>query len=100
MGARCSRATTYELVGGYRSSFYFAQDLDLWVRLAERGRHLAIQETLYEASLTLGSISTRYRKHQVDRPLVFILESARVRRDGKDDAEVLASASRYQTRHE
>src|SRR6266852_4656567 len=46
----------YERVGGYRSAFYFAQDLDLWIRLAEHGRHVVIPEILYETSVTVESI--------------------------------------------
>lgn len=82
----------YEQVGGYRAAFYFAQDLDLWVRLAEIGKHIAIQDVLYEASLTIGSISSRYRKHQVDSARL-ILQSARLRRNGTGDEEVLKKAS-------
>lgn len=81
----------YEQVGGYRSAFYFAQDLDLWIRLAEIGRHLATNDVLYEASLTIGAISSRYRRQQVETARL-ILESARLRRTAMSDSEVLRQA--------
>lgn len=82
----------YIEVGGYRSAFYFAQDLDLWIRLAENGKHLAITEVLYQASLTLGSITSRYRKQQLETARL-ILESAHQRRSGKSDEDVLRRAA-------
>jgi glycosyltransferase involved in cell wall biosynthesis len=82
----------YERVGGYRSAFYFAQDLDLWVRLAEQGRHIVIPEILYQASVTLGTISGLYRKEQVALTH-FITESARLRRSGLSDERVLRKAA-------
>jgi len=87
---------TYERVGGYRASFYFAQDLDLWIRMAEIGTHLAIHDVVYEASLTIGAISSRYRKQQVETARL-ILESARLRRSGKSDQAVLQKASRIRS---
>ena len=91
-GCTMFRRDKYFQVGGYREAFYFAQDLDLWVRLAEIGKHLAIPEVLYEASLTLGSITGSYRKQQVDTARL-ILESARRRRRGEDDRDALQRAA-------
>lgn len=42
------RRADYEAVGGYRSIFYYAQDVDLWRRLGERGRLGRIEDVLYE----------------------------------------------------
>jgi len=83
----------YEQAGGYRASFFFAQDLDLWIRLAEKGRHIGIQEVLYEAEITVEAISSRYRKQQVDTARL-ILESARRRRNGLGDADLLQKVRR------
>ncbi len=33
----------YDRVGGYRPAFYYAQDLDLWIRLSENGRHVVVR---------------------------------------------------------
>ena len=81
----------FETVGGYRSDFYFAQDLDLWIRLVEYGRHIVIPETLYQASVSLGSISGSYRKQQIDTAKI-ILECARLRRDGLSEEPALLKA--------
>jgi glycosyltransferase involved in cell wall biosynthesis len=81
----------YERVGGYRKNFYFAQDLDLWIRLAEQGQHVVIPETLYEASITVESISGQYRREQVELTAL-IVEAARLRREGLSEQQVLRRA--------
>lgn len=82
----------YEQVSGYRQAFYFAQDIDLWVRLAEQGRYVVFPEVLYQASITIGAISGLYRKEQV-ATAGKILESASHRRSGLSDATVLEQAA-------
>lgn len=82
----------YEQVGGYRQTFYFAQDLDLWVRLVEQGRYIVLPEVLYQASITVGAISGLYRKEQIATAKK-ILESASLRRSGLSDATVLKQAA-------
>jgi glycosyltransferase involved in cell wall biosynthesis len=81
----------YEQIGGYRSAFYFAQDLDLWIRLVECGQHVIIPEILYQASITLESISSLYRKEQVESARL-ILESARLRRESRSEEPALDKA--------
>ncbi|HMG35926.1 MAG TPA: glycosyltransferase [Blastocatellia bacterium] len=87
---------SYEAVGGYRSAFYFGQDLDLWVRLAEVGTHAVINEVLYEAAINVQSISGLYRREQMALKKI-IVESARLRRNGKDDGLVLKRAELLKT---
>lgn len=89
------RRSLYEDVGGYRAAFYFAQDIDLWIRLAERGRHVVMQDILYEASVTVGSLSSANRRHQFECARL-IMECARARRSGESEAEFLAQASLVQ----
>lgn len=83
----------YEKVGGYRSAFYFAQDLDLWIRLAEHGNHLVIPEILYYTFITTHSISGQYRKEQIKLTRL-MLEGARRRRNGQDEFLILKKAKR------
>jgi glycosyltransferase involved in cell wall biosynthesis len=90
-GSTLFSRSLYERVGGYRSAFYFAQDLDLWIRLAEHGRHVVIREILYEASVTVESISARYRKEQIALTKI-MLEGARLRRKGLSEQQVLKQA--------
>jgi glycosyltransferase involved in cell wall biosynthesis len=91
-GSTLFRRETYEQVGGYRQQFYFAQDLDLWARLAECGRHIALPEVLYEARFGLDSISGACRTEQIECAKM-ILECARLRRAGLSEAQVLARAA-------
>ena len=63
-GSVMMRRDFYRKVGGYRPSFYYAQDIDLWSRLVELGPHQLIPEVLYTASVTPGSISGSRRKEQ------------------------------------
>lgn len=81
----------YERAGGYREQFYFAQDLDLWTRMVEHGRHVAMPELLYQATFALGSISGLHRKRQIETSKL-IIESTRLRRTGQSDAPVLSRA--------
>lgn len=82
----------YRSIGGYRSAFYFAQDLDLWIRLGERGSHVVMPDVLYQATFVVNSISGSFRDQQI-ATLRLILESARRRRDGLSDDDVLIEAS-------
>ena len=84
----------YERVGGYRAAFYFAQDLDLWVRLAEVGKHIVNNEVLYQTSITVASISGRYRKEQVETSRI-ILKCARLRRAGLSESPALDQARSF-----
>jgi len=63
-GSVMMRKSFYQKVGGYRPSFYYAQDIDLWSRLSEIGSHQLIPEVLYTASVSPGSISGSRRKEQ------------------------------------
>ena len=81
----------YERVGGYRPAFYFAQDLDLWVRLVEYGQHVVMPELLYQASMTLESVSSLHRKEQVESARL-IIESARLRRESRSEEPALERA--------
>jgi glycosyltransferase involved in cell wall biosynthesis len=83
----------YDQVGGYRPEIYFAQDLDLWLRLAERGNHIVLPEILYQASVRVASISGIYRKEQVETAGI-VLECARRRRNALSETPALDRAQR------
>jgi glycosyltransferase involved in cell wall biosynthesis len=82
----------YQRVGGYRAEFYFAQDLDLWIRLAEGAKHTVMPEILYQACLDVGSISGLHRKEQIETARI-ILECAGLRRSGLDETPALQRAA-------
>ena len=87
-GSMMMRRSDYEAVGGYRKAFYFAQDLDLWTRLIERGRFGVVPELLYRARLEAGSISGRQAEEQ--RRLCRII-SRPVRLDAQGKTKDLSS---------
>lgn len=54
----------YRAVGGYRACFYFGQDSDLWMRLAERGGIAYAESVFYVYRLSPGAISGASRSLQ------------------------------------
>jgi hypothetical protein len=93
------RRSDYAAVGGYREEFYFAQDLDLWTRLIEKGRHGVVPEVLYRAILAPSSISGRYASEQ--RQLKgLIAASSTARRRGDSDQVILRQARLIRPRGE
>jgi glycosyltransferase involved in cell wall biosynthesis len=97
-GSTLFRRSAFERVGGYREQFYFAQDLDLWIRMAERGRHFALPAMLYQARFTPGSISGTQRRRQLECASL-ILECASRRRAGRDESPVLERAMKILPEH-
>ena len=64
-GSAVFHAEAYARAGGYREQFYFAQDLDLWMRMAALGDVCITPDVLYEARVDLGAISSTHRREQV-----------------------------------
>ncbi len=86
------RRKDYEAAGGYRASFRVAQDMDLWIRLVERGKPSAMPEVMYITQYTLGGISSTQRRVQLES-MKQILECARLRRGGQSEEPALIKAS-------
>ena len=63
-GSVMFRRTLFEEVGGYRAEFYFGQDSDLWLRMAERARIGYVPEVLYQCRRDPKSISGSCRPLQ------------------------------------
>lgn len=64
-GAAVFRLEAYRRAAGYRSEFYFGQDLDLWIRMATLGDICVANVILYEARLDIGGISSVHRSEQI-----------------------------------
>lgn len=90
-GATMFRRAAYERAGGYRSAFVVAQDIDLWLRLAESGLCIGDPEPAYEAVMEAGSISSRRRADQF-RLATLAIECAKRRRRGESDAALLGES--------
>jgi glycosyltransferase involved in cell wall biosynthesis len=63
-GSVMFRKSAYLDAGGYRQSFYYGQDWDLWYRMAELGKYQVVPETLYRARFFPDSISMTHKQHQ------------------------------------
>jgi glycosyltransferase involved in cell wall biosynthesis len=64
-GSAMFRRDAYVRAGGYREAFRYAQDLDLWLRIASLGHIVILPDVLYEATIDLGSLSATARAQQV-----------------------------------
>lgn len=87
-GTTMFRREAYLQVGGYRPPFVVAQDIDLWLRLAEVGHCWGLKEVGYEATLEANSISGRRRGEQMLLGTLAV-EAAKVRRAGDNDQALL-----------
>jgi len=74
-----------------------AQDVDLWSRLLEQGRHVTIPEVLYQAQLEASSLSGRFAKQQKDLAHI-IKEATALRRKGETDKEMVDKANQIMPR--
>jgi glycosyltransferase involved in cell wall biosynthesis len=92
------RRETFEKVGGYRAQFNVAQDLDLWMRLAEVGVCWATPEVFCENHLTKNSVSAIRRDEQM-RAIKIIAQSAAARRSGCDDSALVAKWAQQRKWH-
>jgi glycosyltransferase involved in cell wall biosynthesis len=94
-GAILFRRDTYEQVGGYRAAFYYAQDIDLILRLAERGAVVGIARRLYEfefAPLGISGVHSRSQRRFYD--LARATQHARAAGRDEDSLLRLAEAHR------
>lgn len=96
-GSVMMRQSTYHQVGGYRSDFYYAQDIDLWTRLLEKGTHIGIPQIYYEGLMFPNSISGTKGSEQ-KRFLYMINKAALARVKGTDEQAWLAKARDLSTR--
>jgi len=91
------RREAYEKVGGYRPGFYYGQDSDLWLRLAQVGLIAYEQAYLYRFCYSPASISAAQRDLQKEFGRIgrACLDA---RRKGESEAELLGEASRLRER--
>jgi glycosyltransferase involved in cell wall biosynthesis len=92
-GSVMFRRDAYVKAGGYRAAFYYAQDWDLWYRLAALGAFAMVEQGLYQGRITPGSISSSSR----DRQIAYARLSHKaitLRLAGHPDAAVVEEAKR------
>ena len=90
-GAVMLRRSAYRRAGGYRAAFYYAQDWDLWYRMALQGRFAHCPQTLYACRLFATGLSSRHWREQ--RQLAALaLQLYQARWHGECEAPWLAQA--------
>jgi len=92
-GTALFRRADYERAGGYRPEFYFAQDIDLWLRLTDGGSVAFLPEVLYEVDVSADGLSgMNYTAQQRLGKIAVALRQAR--QQGKPEADLLALAGK------
>jgi len=95
-GSAMFRRESYRQAGDYRQVFRYAQDLDLWIRLAHIGRIVVLPEILYEAVINAGSLSAVARDAQ--QSLTHLAVRIRDARDDGETTRLLGQAERIRRR--
>lgn len=91
-GSVMMRRSVYEAAGGYRREFHFAQDADLWLRMAEISSFACLPDIRYDLLRDPASISGRWRPYQ--QRFGHIAEACgELRRRGEDERPLLEVAS-------
>lgn len=90
-GSVLIRRSAFEQVGGYRACFYYAQDSDLWLRLAEAGRFVVVPRVLYRRGISTNCISSRFREAQ-QRFCELAQDCFRAVRQGRSDQDYVTAA--------
>jgi len=90
-GSVMIRRRALEEVGGYQERFRYAQDYDLWLRLAERFRIANLEEPLYCWRVSEEGISQRRREEQ-DCFARLARQEAAARRQGRPEPEAATPA--------
>jgi glycosyltransferase involved in cell wall biosynthesis len=92
-GSVMFRRDAYVKAGGYRAAFYYAQDCDLWYRLATLGTFTMAEQCVYRGRITPTSISASSRDRQVAYARLSH-EAIALRLAGRSDAAVVEKAER------
>jgi glycosyltransferase involved in cell wall biosynthesis len=79
-------------LGGYREQFKTAEDLDLFLRLAEQGKLANLSDILLEYRLHLGSVNFS-KSEQQRQEVITVLEEAYARRSLEIPEKVVAMAN-------
>ena len=94
-GSVMFRRDSYFRAGGYRAAFRYAQDFDLWFRLAELGQFQITPEVLYTARIEVGSISSVARSQQFELAAIS-RATLEARQRGESEEPFLARAATVQ----
>jgi glycosyl transferase family 2 len=88
------RKSALKAVGGYRADYPHAEDLDLFLRLAEIGRLANLPEVLLEYRQQMTSVSYQHTRQQSMSARAAVLDACKRRGTPWDDVEkTIASAA-------
>ena len=91
-GSVMFRKSVYQKVGGYRPEFYYEQDSDLWLRMAEVSQIAYTEKVLYFARKDMHSISGAQRP--VQKKFGLLGQALRTARKNQlPESDLLAQAS-------
>lgn len=85
------RKSIYQQVGGYRSEFYFSQDLDLWARMIRCAGIAVLPEVLTTGVFSPGGLSGRFQ-HCQQSLRTLVAQANQLREQGQPDTSILAQA--------
>lgn len=91
-GSVMFRSDVYRFVGGYRPAFYFAQDVDLWVRMTDQWGMAFFPEILYLSQYSASGLSGLYHRQQI-RLGEIIIRMRQNREKGLPEDRLLARAA-------
>jgi glycosyltransferase involved in cell wall biosynthesis len=70
-------------LGGYDPAYRWATEYDLWLRLADRQRVFALQETLATRQMSTRNVAARHERAQIAETIVMRVRAMRRRRSGR-----------------
>lgn len=84
-------------VGGYDPRYRWATEYDLWLRLAERHRIVALDEALATRTMSLSNVAARHERAQLAEVIAILLRTHARRRSWRGAGGLLLPAVSYLT---
>jgi glycosyltransferase involved in cell wall biosynthesis len=82
-------------VGGYDPAYRWAAEYDLWLRLAERHRVFALDETLATRQMSTRNVAARHERAQIAETIVMRARAMRRRRSYRGAGALVPYAASY-----
>lgn len=96
-GCAAYQARVVREVGGYDPRYRFAPEYDLWLRIAERHRVVALDEVLATRVMGPGSVGARAEREQTREAILIRLRAMRRRRSPRGAEGLIRPLASYLT---